>query len=49
MILGVPIFEHNKAVMCPNFGTPKIINFTFGTNGKVIALSVPIFKHFLVN
>ena len=31
--------------MCRNFGTPKIINYTFGTNGKFIAFTgVPILK-----
>ena len=30
------------------FGTPKTINFTFGTNGKLLCLCVPIFKHITV-
>ena len=34
--------------MCSNVGTPKIINFSFGTNGKLMILGVPIFKHFRV-
>ena len=34
--------------MCSNFGTPKTINFPFGTNGKLMVLGVPIFKHFRV-
>ena len=34
--------------MCPNFGTAKIINFPFGTNGKLIILGVPILKHVMV-
>ena len=34
--------------MCPNFGTPKIINFPFGTNGKLLILGVPILKHITV-
>ena len=34
--------------MCSNIGTPKIINFPFGTNGKLMVLGVPIFKHFRV-
>ena len=34
--------------MCPNFGTPKIINFPFGTNGKFIILGVPILEHITV-
>ena len=28
--------------MCLNTGTPKNINFSFETNGKLMALSVPI-------
>ena len=35
-------------VMCLSIGTPKIINFPFGTNGKLIILGVPIFKHIRV-
>ena len=31
--------------MCLNIETPKIINFPFGTNGKLNVLGVPIFKH----
>ena len=31
--------------MCLNFGTPKMMNFPFGTNGKSIILGVPIHKH----
>ena len=31
--------------MCLNIGTPKIINFPFGTNGKLMVLGVPVFKH----
>ena len=34
--------------MCPDIGTPKIINFPFGTNGKFIILGVPILKHITV-
>ena len=34
--------------MCLNTGTPKNINFSFGTNGKLLALGVPILKHFRV-
>ena len=30
--------------MCLNFGTPKTINFPFGTNGKFMVLDVPILK-----
>ena len=39
---------HNYAVICLNFGTPKMINFPFGTNGKLIILVVPILKHITV-
>ena len=34
--------------MCLNTGTPKNINFSFGKNGKLMALGVPILKHFRV-
>ena len=34
--------------MCLNTGTPKNINFSFETNGKLMALGVPILKHFRV-
>ena len=29
---------------CLNIGTPKNINFPFGTNGKLMILGVPILK-----
>ena len=29
-------------------GTPKNINFPFGTNGKLMVLGVPILQHFRV-
>ena len=35
--------------MCLNTGTPKNINFSFETNGKFMALGVPILEHFRVN
>ena len=35
--------------MCLNIGTPKNINFSFETNGKLMALGVPILKHSRVN
>ena len=31
-----------------NIGAPKIINFPFGTNGKLMFFDVPILKHFKV-
>ena len=34
--------------MCLNIGTPKPINFPFGTNGKLMGFGVPILKHFKV-
>ena len=35
--------------MCLNIGTPKNHQFSFGTNGKVVVLGVPILKHFRVS
>ena len=32
-----------------NIGTLKTINFPFETNGKLMALGVPILKHFRVS
>ena len=34
--------------MCSNIGTPKTINFPFGTNGKIMVLGVSILQHFRV-
>ena len=34
--------------MCLNTGTPKKNNFSLETNGKLVALGVPILKHFRV-
>ena len=34
--------------MCLNTGTAKNINFSFETNGKSMALGVPILQHFRV-
>ena len=31
-----------------NIGTPKIFNFPFWTNGKLVVLGVPKLKHFRV-
>ena len=33
--------------MCLNFGTLKIINFPYGTNGKLIILGVSILTHIM--
>ena len=41
--------HYNEAVLCLSFGTLKILNFPFGTNGKFIILGVPILKHIRVN
>ena len=41
--------HYSLIIMCSDIGTPKIINFPFGTNGKLMVLGVPIFKHFRVN
>ena len=46
LILGVPKFGHITIIMCLNIKTPN--NPHFGTNGKVVVLGVPIFKHFRV-
>ena len=35
--------------MCLNTGTPKNINFSFETNGKLMDIGVPILKHFRVD
>ena len=34
--------------MCLSTGTPKKNNFSFEINGKLMALGVPILKHFRV-
>ena len=34
-----------NTLKCVSIGTPKTINFPFGTNGKLMILGVPIFKH----
>ena len=34
--------------MCLYSGTPKIINFPFATNGKLMVLGVPLLKHLRV-
>ena len=43
------IWAHNSLIIiCSNIETPKNINFPFGTNGKLMALGVPILQHFRV-
>ena len=37
-----------NTLKCLNIGTPKTINFPFGTNGKLILLGVPILQHFSI-
>ena len=51
MIFRCPkIWAHySLIVMCLNIGTSNKHHFPFGTNGKVVALGVPILKHFRVN
>ena len=34
--------------MCLSIGTPKNINFPFGTTGKLMVSGVPVLKHFSV-
>ena len=36
------IFCSLNIVTCLNFGTPRIIDFPFGTNGKLFILGVPV-------
>ena len=47
---GVPKFGQNYSlnIFGLNIGTPKTIDFPFGTNGKSMILSVPILKHLRV-
>ena len=50
LFFGVPKFggNYNLNIFSLNIGTPKTIDFPFGTNGKSMILSVPILKHFRV-
>ena len=50
LFFGVPKFGQNYSlnILGLNTGTPKTIDFPFGTNGKSMILSVPILKHFRV-
>ena len=36
--------HYSLIVMCLNIGTPNNYHFSFGTNGKVVVLGVPILK-----
>ena len=40
--------DSSLITMCLNTGTLKNITFSFQTNGKLLALGVPILKHFWV-
>ena len=37
-----------NTLKCLSIGTPKIINFPFVSNGKLMFLGVPIFKHIVM-
>ena len=39
---------YSLIIICTNIGTPKTINFPFGTNGKLMVLGVPLLMHFRV-
>ena len=39
-------FSYYCIVMCLNFGSPQIINFSFLTNEKITVFGVPILKLF---
>ena len=41
--------HYNEAVMYLNFGTPRIMNFSFGTNGKFIIFRCPLGYFLLIN
>ena len=43
-----PIPIDGVPIICLNIGTPKNINFPFGTNGKLMVLCVPILKYFRI-
>ena len=47
LFLGVQKFRQITAKLF-NSGTPKTINFPFGTNGKLMVLGVPRLKLFRV-
>ena len=50
MVITCPNIQahHNETVLCLKFGHLKIMNFPFGTNGKLMILGAPILKHFRV-
>ena len=39
--------HYSLIIMNLNIGTPNNHHFPFGTNGKVVVLGVPMFKHFI--
>ena len=41
-------FRRLNTLKCLSIGTPKIINFPFVSNGILIFLGVPIFKHIVM-
>ena len=40
--------HYNLIIIGLNIKAPKTINYSFGTNGKLMMLSVPVHKHFRV-
>ena len=40
--------HYSLIIMYLNIGTPNNRHFSFGTNGKLVVLGVPILKHFRV-
>ena len=40
--------NYSLIIMCSYIGTPNNHHFPFGTNGEVVVLGVPIFKHLRV-
>ena len=50
LFLGVPNFGQITAQLqcAKNIRTPNNDHFLFATNGKILMLGVPIFKHFRV-
>ena len=42
------LVQRSILLKCLSFGIPKIINFPFGTDGKLMVLGVPIFKNIIV-
>ena len=36
--------DYDNSIMCLNIGSPKTVNFPFGTNGKLLVLGVLVLK-----